>query len=287
MRLPIICDCDNTMGVPGKPVDDGQTLLYLLGRPDIELLGVTTSFGNGTIDEVYGATTRLLRSAGRPDIPVLRGASRRGQLGTEAARFLAETVAMRPGAISLLAIGPQGNLRAAADLDPGFFGNLAQIACMGGYLGRLDVPGWEHIGEVNLSADPEAAFAALHAPCPYTLMNAQTCLQAPFGQPELERMQSGDPAFYAMLRDFLLFCANLGMPTEYLWDLLPAVYLSHPDLFDINNVWVRSSAGDLAAGAIVLGEERQGVRINMPSRILDTERFYAALYEAWGRARLA
>ena len=200
MRLPVICDCDNTMGIAGKPVDDGQTLLYLLGRPDIELLGVTTTFGNGTINQVYGATTQLLRAAGRPDIPVLRGARRRGELATAAAHFLAETVAARPGEISLLAIGPQGNLRAAAELDASFFGNLKQIACMGGYLGRLVVPGWENIGEVNLSADPDAAFAALHAACPYTMMTAQTCLQAPFGLAELERMQHGDQAFYTMPR---------------------------------------------------------------------------------------
>ena len=32
-RVPLILDCDNTMGVPGRDVDDGLALLYLLGSP--------------------------------------------------------------------------------------------------------------------------------------------------------------------------------------------------------------------------------------------------------------
>jgi hypothetical protein len=29
----VIFDCDNTAGLPGKPMDDALALLYLLGRP--------------------------------------------------------------------------------------------------------------------------------------------------------------------------------------------------------------------------------------------------------------
>ena len=65
----VIYDCDNTMGLPLKEVDDGLTLLYLLGRPDIELLGVTTTFGNGTAGQAYAQTQKLLQQAGRAEIP--------------------------------------------------------------------------------------------------------------------------------------------------------------------------------------------------------------------------
>ena len=47
MTERVIFDCDNTMGQPYREVDDGLTLLYLLGRSDVELLGITTTFGNG------------------------------------------------------------------------------------------------------------------------------------------------------------------------------------------------------------------------------------------------
>lgn len=284
MKHRVLVDCDNTLGLPGKPIDDGQTLLYLLGRPDIELMGITTSFGNGTIEEVRTATERFRRDYGL-DIPVYHGAGQRGQRPAETGRFLAETAAAYPGQISLLAIGPVGNLAAAAEIDPLFFRNLKQIACMGGYLRPLDVPGWEHVGEVNLAADPEASFTVLHASCPFTLMNAHTCLQAPFGLEELAPLEKHDPYTYHLMREFLLVCqARHVNPRDYLWDLLPAVYISYPELFDANPVWVASTVADLETGMIVPGSEGNGVQINMPTRILDVERFYQVLYEAWNRA---
>ena len=75
-RVPLILDCDNTMGVPGRDVDDGLALLYLLGSPQVELLAVTCSFGNSTQEVVYRNTLDLLARWGREDIPVLRGGRR-------------------------------------------------------------------------------------------------------------------------------------------------------------------------------------------------------------------
>lgn len=287
MTEKVLCDCDSTMGLPGKPVDDGQALLYLLGRSDIELMGVTTTFGNGTVGEVHQATEQLLRDLERADIPLFKGEGERGQPPTDAAHFLAETTASHPGQITLLAIGPVGNLRAAAEVDPDFFHHLKQIVCMGGYLHSLGLPGWDDVPELNLSADPEAAFAVLNAPCPFTLMNAHVCLQAPFGLRELEPIQQFDPKAYRILRDYLLAIeARHLAPRDYLWDLLPAVYISHPELFDDNPVWVRSSVANLETGTIVVGDEGDGTLINMPTRILDLDKFYAILYDAWYQVSL-
>ena len=45
----IIFDCDSTVGLPGKPMDDVLALLYLLGNPhSCEVLGITCTFANGT-----------------------------------------------------------------------------------------------------------------------------------------------------------------------------------------------------------------------------------------------
>ena len=124
MKKRVIYDCDNTMGLPMKEIDDGLTLLYLLARPDIELVGVTTTFGNGTIEEVHGQTEKLLHAVGRSDIPLLKGEGRLGQHPTQAARFLAETVAADSGQISVLATGPLGNLVAAAEVLVGELGGV-------------------------------------------------------------------------------------------------------------------------------------------------------------------
>jgi len=103
----VIFDCDNTMGLPRQEIDDGLTLYYLLGRPDIELQGVTTTFGNGPIDRVYPQTVHMLRELGQDSIPILRGEGQRrsavppGTPETEAARFLVEAAAAQPGEITL------------------------------------------------------------------------------------------------------------------------------------------------------------------------------------------
>lgn len=284
MPLRVICDCDNTMPLPGMPVDDGQTLLYLLGRPDLELLGVTTTFGNGSIDQVWEATTRLLRGLGRGDIPLVRGAGSSGEGPTAAARFLAETAAAFPGEVSLLVLGPHANLRGAASLDPGFYANLRQVACMGGYLRPLPGPSWSAVHELNLSADPEGAWMTLNAPCPVTLMNAQVCLDAPFHLDELAPLAAFDQRLYRVLADFVQHGIALGrVPADYLWDLLPAVALTHPELFSDERVWLRSTVADLAEGRLVLGAAGAGAQITMPERIRDVARFYQILYEAWSR----
>jgi len=281
MKQRVLVDCDNTMGLPYWEVDDGLTLLYLLGRPDIELLGVTTTFGNGTIEQVYPLTEELLRDLGREDIPLFKGESRRGEPPTEAARFLAATAAAHPGEITLLALGPVGNLRAAAELDPDFFRHLKQIAIMGGYLHPLRI-GWRNLAELNLSSDPEAALAVLNAPCPITLMNAHICLQAGFGWSDLRRVGHWGPKTRRYIRNWLLgFGLHCGVPRFYLWDLLPAVYVSYPELFDANPVWVRSTLSDLRTGMIIPGSEGQGKCITMPTQILDRGRFKEVLFEAW------
>ena len=132
MTHRVILDCDNTMGIPYREVDDGLTLLYLLGRPDIEVVGITTTFGNGTIDEVHPITEALLEEMGREDIPLHKGAGEADEAPTAAAHFLAETVADHPGEISVLAIGPVGNLRGAAKVNDQFFQQVKEIALMGG-----------------------------------------------------------------------------------------------------------------------------------------------------------
>jgi inosine-uridine nucleoside N-ribohydrolase len=282
--MRVLYDCDNTMGLPWREIDDGLALLYLLGRPDVDLIGVTTTFGNGSIDAVYPQTARMLRDLGREDIPVFWGAGAREQAPTEAARFLAETVAAAPGEITLLATGPLGNLHAAAQLDPAFFRNLKQIACMGGYLHPLRI-GWRNLPELNLSADPEASYSILNTPCPVTLMNAHVCLQAPFGGRELRRARFWSRALRRVVRNWLVtFGLYCGVSVFYLWDLLPAIYVSEPDLFDENPVEVFSTVADLETGSLVVTGNGAGAWINMPSLIVDRERFMAVLFAAWQRA---
>jgi inosine-uridine nucleoside N-ribohydrolase len=51
-----------------------QAILFLLQAPDVELLGITITSGDGWRDEEVDHTLRLLEIAGRPEVPVVPGA---------------------------------------------------------------------------------------------------------------------------------------------------------------------------------------------------------------------
>ena len=297
MMNKVIVDCDNTMGLPKKPIDDGQTLLYLMGRDDIEIAGITTVFGNGRVEEVYDATKELLKNTGKESIPLLPGAGDAGNTAenNEAARFLTETVSQYPGEITILAIGVMTNLKNALAIDQDFFKKVKQVVAMGGYLYTIPLRGWNKVHELNLSSDPDGAFMLLNSSsgvqCPITLMNAHICLQAPFGLKELAPIAEYDRKTYFVLKEYLLSCVEqLGRPEDYLWDLLPAVYISYPELFNTNIVEICSNLEDLENGILKVcsstGESMAAERntVNMPDYIKDIDKFYDILYSAWRKA---
>ena len=69
MATPIIVDCD-----PGH--DDAIALLLALASPELELLGVTTTYGNQTLEKTTANALRVLEFVDRTDIPVAAGAPR-------------------------------------------------------------------------------------------------------------------------------------------------------------------------------------------------------------------
>ena len=66
--LPILIDCD-----PGH--DDAIALLLAVASPKVELLGVTTCFGNCAVEDGTRNALRILTLAGATSIPVAQGAS--------------------------------------------------------------------------------------------------------------------------------------------------------------------------------------------------------------------
>lgn len=255
---PVILDCDNTMGLPGQEIDDGLTLLYLLGRPSLRVVGVCTTHGNGSVTAVTGQTRALLATLG-VDLPLHRGAD--PPVGTsggswrsrsEAAAALVQASKEHEGRLFVLALGANTNLAGAAELDPDFFSRLAGIVLMGGYLGPLRF-GRREIAELNLSSDPEAAHSVLSAPCPVTIMSAQLCLGARYGVRHLIFHNRGPAWLRRLVREwYAAFSGWAGSRGFYLWDLVPAVSLVEPDRFPA--VWwvVRSTVDDLKTGRLVL-----------------------------------
>ncbi len=255
MTHPIIFDTD-----PG--VDDAQAIAIALRHPELELLGLTTTFGNVDVEVATRNALLLAQLAGRDDVPVAQGAAAplaktrlpppahiHGGNGLGdiplpavtgrpdprcAAQFIVETVNARPGEVTLVAVGPLGNLAGALQLDPGIVERVKRVVVMGGSIreGGNVTP----VAEANMFNDPQAASRVLTAGWPLTLVGLDAthrCVLTPAhmarietGQGELGRVLAGSYAFY---RDF--YQTFLGIDGCCPHDSCALAWLLRPDLF--------------------------------------------------------
>src|SRR6478609_312784 len=68
-RLPVVLDVDTG-------VDDACAVLLAAMHPDLDLRAISCVGGNAGVDDVVRNTLTVLDAAGRPDVPVARGAER-------------------------------------------------------------------------------------------------------------------------------------------------------------------------------------------------------------------
>jgi len=131
----------------GDDIDDAFAIALALKSPELEILGISTTFGD--TEARAKILDRLLGEAGRTDIPVLAGSpthttnvmnqQRFGEGGhfrkvshPSAADFILEQIRRYPGQITLIAIGPLINVGSLIEKDPGTFLKLKRVVMMGG-----------------------------------------------------------------------------------------------------------------------------------------------------------
>ena len=279
----IIFDCDNTMGVIDCDVDDGLALMYLLGCPDAEVLGITATFGNNKVDVVMDCTERLLNDLGRTDIPLKKGGAARGEYDSEAADFLVETVNRYPGEVSILATGSLTNLGGAYRKDNTFFDKVKEIVLMGGITSPL-VFEKKIMDELNFSCDPEASFDVLAKGHDVSIATGNNCLKVLFEKEEYKTLfKTGSVAAEYIQREtdyYYQYNENdYGIMGFYNWDVTAAVYLMHPELFTDRKRKFKLSVEDLKTGFLRESEENNGV-LNLPE-IGEEYPFKKNIYDTW------
>ena len=198
----MILDCDTG-------VDDAVAIMYAALHPGIDLLAVGTVWGNVDVPLATRNTLRVLDIAGRPDVPVARGAAGPllggpvefsyhvhgddGQGGaggdvpvpeaalaaaerTTAAQQIVDLVRAHPGEVWLVPVGPLTNIAAALILDPELPGLVAGVSLMGG---AAAAPGnVTPVAEANIWHDPEAAAAVFRAPWPIVMAGLDVTMRA-------------------------------------------------------------------------------------------------------------
>jgi purine nucleosidase len=182
-RLRVVVDTD-------AGLDDAHALMYLLAQPDIDLVGITTCFGNTLVRNVARNVAAVLAVAERSDIPVYVGAAHplrhdvaidtawhgadglgdRGLAGADppaqsmtAAEFLVHVVNQQPGTIDLLLLGPLTNAALALDADRDLLCKCRSVVVMGGG-GPYPKPGDMTVPDANSAHDRAAAERFYAAP---------------------------------------------------------------------------------------------------------------------------
>lgn len=186
-------------------IDDAMALAYALGSPELDLIGVTATYGNVLVETGVRNDLALLELFGRPDIPVYAGLPHastkdsfevleisafihgRNGIGevevpdakasvqeTSAVDFLIESVEKYGDDLVIVPTGAMTNIAAAMEKSPAFAAN-AHIVFMGG---ALTVPGnvspW---AEANIIQDPEAANYMLLTGADLTMVGLDVTLQ--------------------------------------------------------------------------------------------------------------
>lgn len=189
MPRKIIIDTD-----PG--VDDTMAIFFALLSSELEVIGLTTIFGNVHTDLATVNAVRLTEIAGRPDIPVAKGADNPlaipfggavpfvhgddGQGNTflpppqgkavdkTAAQFIIEQVMAAPSEVTLVPVGPLTNIALALRLEPRIAQHVQEVVVMGG--NALCPGNATPAAEANIHNDPEAADVVFGAGWPVTMV---------------------------------------------------------------------------------------------------------------------
>ena len=235
-------------------VDDAMALVFQARHPDIELLGLTSVFGNATI-ETTTRNARFLAGRFAPGVPVAQGAAaplKRAapeplawihgdnglgniaiEAGVEAAldarpahRFIIDTVRAHPGEVTLIAVGPLTNLALALADDPQIASLVKQVVIMGGAFGTDGVLGnVTPAAEANILGDPDAADRVLGASWPVAIVGLDVTQRT---------IMSRD--YLASLRD------RGGAAGQFVWDVSRHYEAFHEQSAQLRGIYVHDSS---------------------------------------------
>jgi len=279
----IIIDCDNTFGVEGCDLDDGLAIIYALGTGRCDLLGVTTTFGNNTLEVVTPNTIAFMKNIGMERIPVYPGHADDAKQN-KAAGFLVDAVSKSPGEVSILAIGSVTNLYHAWLLDPEFFDKTGDLSFMGGVTEPLIIMG-KVLDELNFSCDCNASYNVMTRGKSISISTGNNCLAALFTKKRFDRLKESEAPFLQWLCNqgqywFHRENEYFGHDGIYKWDIYAAAALLCPELFLENDSIISPDPQSMKTGMLIGGGTPREVSLPL---LKDSEAFIEHVYEVYER----
>ncbi|WEV52829.1 nucleoside hydrolase [Bifidobacterium sp. ESL0704] len=200
MKKKIILDLDTG-------VDDTLAISYILGSPEVELIGITSTFGNVLVEQGIRNDLAITDLLGHSEVPVYRGEShalkadsftvsdisafihgkngigdieipdspRKAETDMSAVDFIIDSVHKYGKDLIFVPTGAETNIATALQKAPEIKDEIGGIVMMGGALtvcGNSDA--WT---EANISQDPEACDILFRSGAPVTMIGLDVTLQ--------------------------------------------------------------------------------------------------------------
>lgn len=249
-RKKIIIDTD-----PG--IDDAMAIFVALQSPEVEVIGLTTIYGNVYTTLATRNALHLLEVAGRTDIPVAEGShvtitkdtklriasfvhgtdglgnqnfpSPKGKpIEQSAAQFIVNQAKRYPGEVTVVALGPLTNIALAVELDPEFTKNIGQIVLLGGAFavnGNVNPA-----AEANIFGDPEAADIVFTCGADVMAVGINVTHQVVLTDADRDKLTQFKGGF-----------------SQYLCKILDVYFLYHYEAYSIRGVYLHDPTALLAA----------------------------------------
>ena len=238
-------------GIDADP-DDCFAMLVLMSSPDVEIVGISTVFGNAPLSVVDRTTRDLVeRVAGRSDILVHSGSptalTAERTISVEPAHAALER-ALERGPLTIVGLGPLTNVAATLRKRPDLAGNIGLlVSVMGRRPGHVFHPaeGRSSSGilfghgpvfrDFNFSKDRTSASIVLGLVERISLTPYEAAREVMVTRRDLARMRGG-PRAAAWLAERAgpwldYWEGDVGLPGFYPFDALAALYVLRPQQF--------------------------------------------------------
>ncbi|XP_027351544.1 uridine nucleosidase 1 isoform X2 [Abrus precatorius] len=276
-------------------IDDSMAILMAFQSPEVEVLGLTSVFGNTTTEVATRNALLLCEIAGRENIPVAQGSSEplkggkprvadfvHGEDGLGntflpppkskkiekcASEFLVEKVSEYPGEVSVLALGPLTNLALAIKRDSSFASKVKRIVILGGSffaLGNVNPA-----AEANIYGDPEAADTVFTSGANIVVVGINITTQVKFTDADLLELKGSKGKYASLLSDMCKFYRDWHVKSDgvygiFLHDPVSFVAVVRPDLFTYKKGVVRVETQGICVGHTLLDQGLKKWNTNNP-----------------------
>ena len=261
-RLPIIIDTD-----PG--IDDCLALLLALNSPELDVRGISISYGNTVVEHAYRNAVEILRKVKHPlRVPLAIGARRplkrqlqvaddtHGPSGLGYAdvppagvildyvRTLERLLAAQTEPVTLVTLGPVTSLALVLRANPGLVRD--KVSRHIAMIGNIEAAGnTTRFSEFNAWCDPEALATVLAAEIPTEMIGLDVTRKLVIKGNEVERLAQHSPWLHDALRFYVEFHKkHEGLDGAVINDVLAIAYLIQPDVLTFSDLRLAVSLDD-------------------------------------------